>query len=118
MQTAAALLVPFEVLHGPLVFFRRRPGPERAEIAPSSRLRVFLSREQAVFTTGYFSDHGENPFSCFAKNIPGQAKRSIGTSPEKTVGARFTTRGEDPSKKDARFQPDARPDVVRHIRVH
>ena len=50
--------MPFEVLHGLLVFLRGRFGFERAEIAALASLRIFLSRIEAI-TALHFSDHGE-----------------------------------------------------------
>src|SRR6478735_11029533 len=50
-------LVPLEILHVALVFFRRRARFEGAEIAPLAGLRIDLAGIEPVFARLQFSDH-------------------------------------------------------------
>jgi hypothetical protein len=51
------LLVPFEELHGSLVFLRGRARFERAEIAPLPGLRVLLPGIQAILAGLQLTNH-------------------------------------------------------------
>jgi hypothetical protein len=58
VAAAPAPLVPFKILHGALVLFRRRARLEGAEIAPLARFRICLSGIQPVPAGSQLPDHG------------------------------------------------------------
>jgi hypothetical protein len=50
--------MPFEILHGALVFFRRRAGFEGSEVTSLAGFRVDFAGIEPVFPRLQFSDHG------------------------------------------------------------
>jgi hypothetical protein len=50
--------MPLEVLHLALVFERRGPAAESAEIAPLAGPGIFLAGVKAVLAIGKLADHG------------------------------------------------------------
>jgi hypothetical protein len=55
--------MPFEILHGALVLFRRLPRFEGAEIAALAGLRIYFPGIEPVFAGLQFADHGGASFS-------------------------------------------------------
>jgi hypothetical protein len=52
----------FEELNGALVFFRRAPGPESAEVPPPAGLGIDLPRIEPIFARCELSNHLTAPF--------------------------------------------------------
>jgi hypothetical protein len=53
--------MPFEILHGALVLFRRRTGFEGSKVTALARFRVYFAGIEPVFAGLQFSDHGKSP---------------------------------------------------------
>src|ERR1700687_408903 len=55
-------LMPLEILHVPLVLFRRRARFEGAEIAALAGFRIHFSGIEPIFARLQFSDHGTEAY--------------------------------------------------------
>jgi hypothetical protein len=62
-RRATQQLMPLEILHVPLVLFRRGARFEGAEIAALAGFRIHFSGIEPIFARSQFSDHGTKP-SC------------------------------------------------------
>src|SRR5262249_3853969 len=63
--------MPLEILHGALVLFGGRTRFERAEIAPSTGLRIDLARIEPVLAGLQLADHGMLPRYPSSQPSPG-----------------------------------------------